>query len=294
MEVYTCSYIYLTTTPQASASFLRLKWMYIHLSGMNNLVPAYLLPYVLGSSVAVVAALIVGLRRAPGPRVPGFRMVSALLVAWFFAALVPTWLGFYQGLSSRVPTIQYGLLIPIALGILLFWRWPALKHIVESTPQSWMVGIQVYRVLGAIFLVLYAAGRMPREFAWPAGIGDVFVGLSAPLVAVAYARQWRRSRGLLVAWNLLGIADLVVAVTTGFLTSPSPLQLLAPDNPNQLIGAFPLAMIPVFLVPLSVLLHLASLEKLRHTGQSSIPGAHDEIEHTSGFRRSLRSRIQTL
>ena len=70
---------------------------------------------------------------------------------------------------------------------------------------------------------------------------------------------------MLRAWNLFGISDLVVAVTTGFLTSPSQLQLLAFDRPNDLISAFPLVMIPVFLVPLSVLLHLASLEKLRQT-----------------------------
>jgi hypothetical protein len=44
-------------------------------------------------------------------------------------------------------------------------------------------------------------------------------------------------------------------------------QLLALDRPNELIGSFPLVMIPVFLVPLSVLLHLASLKKLRQTSR---------------------------
>ena len=67
------------------------------------------------------------------------------------------------------------------------------------------------------------------------------------------------------AWNLLGIADLIVAVATGFLTSPSRFQMFALGAPNELIAAFPLVMIPVFLVPLSILLHLASLEKLRRT-----------------------------
>jgi hypothetical protein len=52
-------------------------------------------------------------------------------------------------------------------------------------------------------------------------------------------------------------------VTTGFLTSPSAFQLFAFDLPNELISQFPLVLIPVFLVPLSVLLHLASLAKLR-------------------------------
>jgi hypothetical protein len=127
------------------------------------------------------------------------------------------------------------------------------------------VSVQVYRVLGLIFLVLYAGGRLPGEFAWPAGAGDVAVGLLAPLVGIAYARRWRGSAGMLRAWNLFGLGDLVVAVTTGFLTSPSRLQMLAFDRSNELISEFPLALIPVFLVPLSVLLHLASLEKLRQT-----------------------------
>jgi hypothetical protein len=86
---------------------------------------------------------------------------------------------------------------------------------------------------------------------------------------LAYARRLRGSTGLVRAWNVLGLTDLAVAVTTGFLSSPSPIQSLAFDNPNTLITAFPLVMIPVFLVPLAVLLHLASLAKLRQTEASS-------------------------
>jgi len=38
------------------------------------------------------------------------------------------------------------------------------------------VGVQVYRALGLIFLVLYAGGYLPGLFAWPAGVGDILVG----------------------------------------------------------------------------------------------------------------------
>ena len=41
---------------------------------------------------------------------------------------------------------------------------------------------------------------------------------------------------------------------------PSPLFTYQP--PNELISVFPLVLIPVYLVPLAVLLHLASLAKL--------------------------------
>jgi len=237
---------------------------------MNYPGPGYLLPNILIGSVVVVAVVLFGLYRALSraglpvrERRRAFWGVSALLVAWFAAALALSWSGFFQGTPTRLPTIPFGLFIPIAAGVLLFWRWPLLRRVIDVVQQSWLVGIQVYRVEGLIFLTLYAGGLLPGAFALPAGVGDAIVGLLAPVVAIAYARGSRP--GLVRAWSLLGLTDLVVAVTTGFLTSPSPVQLLAFDRPNELSSAFPLALIPVFLVPLSVLLHLASLQKLRQT-----------------------------
>src|SRR6202023_4382766 len=98
---------------------------------------------------------------------------------------------------------------------------------------------------------------MPGAFAWPAGVGDIVVGLAAPIVGATYARSPHRAAGWLRAWNLLGIADLIVALTTGFLPSPSSLQVLALDAPNTLVTAFPLVLIPVFLLRLCFFLHFA-------------------------------------
>jgi hypothetical protein len=58
------------------------------------------------------------------------------------------------------------------------------------------------------------------------------------------------------------LLDLAIAVTTGFLTSPSAFQAFSFDAPNELISAYPLVLIPVYAVPLSVLLYVASLIKL--------------------------------
>lgn len=236
---------------------------------MTHQGPSYLLPNILIGAVAVVAVALFGLhralRRAALPvrdRRQAFWGISALLVAWFFGALILSRAGFYQGAGSRIPTVPFGLMIPIAAGVALFWRWPLLRRAIEAVPQNWLVSVQVYRAEGLIFLTLFAAGLLPGAFALPAGLGDMAVGLLAPVAGIAYATGARGSSGWVRAWNVLGIADLVVAVTTGFLTSPSPLQLLALDHPNELISSFPLVMIPVFLVPLSVLLHLASLQKL--------------------------------
>lgn len=131
--------------------------------------------------------------------------------------------------------------------------------------------------------MLYAGGRLPGLFAWPAGVGDILVGLLAPAIAIAYARRSSNAAGWLRAWNLFGIGDLIVALATGFLTSPSRLLMSSFGAPNELISAFPLALIPVFLVPLSILLHLASLEKLRQRGIGR--------QHPMPHAKSKRTRL---
>jgi len=148
-----------------------------------------------------------------------------------------------------------------------------MARVIEAVPQQWLIGVQFYRALGSIFLILYGAGKMPGLFAWPAGIGDVLVGTLALVVAITYARGPEKNGDLVWVWNILGLTDLSVAVATGMVTAPSPIQQFAFDLPNELLGEFPLVLIPIYLVPLSVLLHFASLTKLRRTAQ------HVELQH---------------
>lgn len=238
---------------------------------MNPLIPAFLFPLMFYSSLAIMAALLFGLHRslklANWPAADRTRTVwsaAALLALFYTAAAIPSRHGFYHGPAGQIPTIQYGLLSPIIIGVLLFRWWPALRRAVTAVPQQWLIGLQLFRIEGAIFLVLYAMHKLPPQFAMPAGIGDVLVGLLAPIVAIAYLRKGSQTNGLIRLWNLLGLLDLVTAVTTGMLTSPIPIHVFTMDAPNELISLYPLVMIPVFLVPLAVLLHLASLHRLKH------------------------------
>ncbi|MGB6324202.1 MAG: hypothetical protein WBG11_00105 [Methylocella sp.] len=234
------------------------------------IVPVYLPYYVVTLAVGVIAALLFGLRSAlrnsgwtTYDRTVTVRAVAITVIGWFFLAIALASADAYRTAPNRIPTIQYGILIPILIGGLLIWRSPRVARIIGAVPQHWLIGVQLYRALGAIFLILYAAGKVPGLFAWPAGLGDILAGVLAPVVAIAYRRGPRENADLVSAWNLFGLADLVIAVTLGFLTSPSPFQLFAFDLPNELVSRFPLVLIPVFLVPVSVLLHLASLTKLR-------------------------------
>lgn len=231
--------------------------------------PNYLIYYILVSSIAILLVVLAGIRAAivkagwnDAQRTSTWQTATALLVAWFLLAAFLAFAGVFRGAADRMPTIEFGIVVPVIVGLLLLWRSPAALELLDATPQSWLIGIQFYRVLGLIFLLLNAQGRLPAVFAQPAGAGDFVVGLTAPVVAYAYARGVGGREALVRAWNIVGLLDLAVALTTGFLTSPSPWQLLSLQAPDELISAFPLVMIPVFAVPLAVLLHAASLIKL--------------------------------
>ena len=128
-------------------------------------------------------------------------------------------------------------------------------------------------MFGGFFLINYARGLIPGEFALPAGIGDVAVGLLALPAAAYVATGTALGRRIGIAWNLLGLFDFVSAISLGFMTSPGPFQVLALDHPNALVGTFPTVMIPGFAVPTSIVLHILSIRQLVWLGRQSTAAA---------------------
>jgi hypothetical protein len=114
-----------------------------------------------------------------------------------------------------------------------------------------------------MFVAHYAFGLLPGLFAWPAGVGDVAVGVAAPFVVLAMVRDaptWRRQATWL---NVAGLVDFVVAVGTGVLTSNTSLGVLAELPARASLGALPLSLVPTFAVPLWIMFHVMSLLQLR-------------------------------
>src|SRR4029079_9284962 len=114
-----------------------------------------------------------------------------------------------------------------------------------------LVALQTFRVVGVIFIVAWSAGTLPAGFALPAGIGDVAIGLTAPLVAAAVAARRRHHTTLARVWKVGGIADLVIAVSSGVMHGHSPLGLLAGPVGTDAMALYPFSVIPTFLVPLA-------------------------------------------
>jgi hypothetical protein len=181
-------------------------------------------------------------------------------IVWWLALA-----GVFQGQIGPVPLLPMAIVLPLLIGLPILLSSKTVGRMLDATPPSWLVGLQVYRVFGSVFLTGWLAGNLPTIPAVPAGAGDALVGLLALPVGLVLASQAQSARGIAVAWNVLGILDLVDAVTLNALANPG-----GPPTGPDLVAAFPLVLIPAFGVPLSLLLHCLSLRQLRRPQGTSI------------------------
>ena len=219
--------------------------------------------------LAILAVILygawLGLTRADfvGPaRLTAWLAIAVPLLLWQSIVWLAASAGAFQTRIGPLPLLPVAIVLPLLIGLPVLLRSRTIGLVLDATPPSWLVGLQVYRVFGSVFLAGWIAGNLPGIFALPAGAGDTLVGLLALPVALLLRSDARGAVGLAVAWNVLGILDLVNAVSIGALTTPGPLQLIVPDRVNA-VAAYPLVLIPAFAVPLSLLLHATSLRQLR-------------------------------
>ncbi|MGE5801908.1 MAG: hypothetical protein ACM358_06600 [Gemmatimonadota bacterium] len=222
--------------------------------------PALLAAFVIVPAALVVVAMSWMLWRArTTPRSGAVAILSGVVLAgWGGATAILANRGVY--LPPPVATLPpIGLQLLVALGVmgLALRGSPSLRSLL--TNQTFLIRLNVWRLVGALFVALMVSGQMPAVWALPAGLGDVLVGSTAFWVASrVHAPGGKR---LATIFNLVGLADLVVAVGLGVTTSP-PLQVFRTTPTAELITHFPLALVPGFLVPLAVMVHVVSLWQL--------------------------------
>jgi hypothetical protein len=195
--------------------------------------------------------------------------VAIVLAAWLLLVLSLGAAGAFFAAPGTPP-------LPIAIGVaaplLLFFASLRLSQnfraFVLSLDLRLVAGIQAWRMAGLGFLSLYAYKVLPAVFALPAGLGDMAIGVTAPWMILALLRQpGFASHAAFIRWNVLGILDLVIAVSIGTVSS-----LFATGAPGEIstvpMATLPLLLIPAFLVPLFLMLHTAALMQSRQLAVS--------------------------
>ena len=191
------------------------------------------------------------------------RLTWWALGAWLFLVFAIAASGGFVT-SNGVPPLPVvaGVTLPIVAFIALYFVSSGFRSLVLAADLRRLTGMQAWRAGGFAFLALYAHGVLPGLFAWPAGLGDMAIGLTAPWIAAELTRNPAFADTRRFAfWNGLGILDLAIAVSLGGAAS-GVVPGLTPVS-TAAMAQLPLVLVPAFLVPLFVMMHLRAFLQMR-------------------------------
>jgi hypothetical protein len=144
-----------------------------------------------------------------------------------------------------LPVVVFGSSAALVAG-LPRGRW--LGKALGSLGARGILAVNLGRFVGFAFLWESARGRLPEIFAERAGWGDVVAAAGA--LVLLFWRDGPAFRRALVAWNLFGLLDLLVAVGTAVsfaLGKPGSMAAMA---------HLPFCLIPFWIVPILLSMHV--------------------------------------
>ena len=193
------------------------------------------------------------------------RQFSAYALAWLTFVLVVSYSNVVIPTDDQpVPILGILVIGSTVLGTALLTRSAFARQVVNAIPLHWLATVQIYRVIGILFLVLQSDGLLSAYFAASTGWGDILVGVTAPLVGYLLFRDAVKYRFVGIAWCVAGITDLLLVLYKGLTSAPGPLQTAAFDLPTVVIAYFPFPIIPLLIVPISIILHVQLIRRLSH------------------------------
>ena len=179
------------------------------------------------------------------------KVILTVVTVW--ATLIT--LGSASGFFSTLPL---PLLAPVAAiflisVVMLYFKIGSFQSWVHDFGLRNLTAIHVWRIAATALFFWYGAKAMlPEIFVFNAGWGDLLAGILA-VVAIVLPFRLRNYW----TFHVIGFADFILAVGTGMAFS-----LLAVPTMDNIV-TFPLALIPLFGVPISGATHIMAFHMMR-------------------------------
>jgi hypothetical protein len=198
--------------------------------------------------------------------------VGVMLGLWFAGVCaVGASRSIVGGGSFRTGGLGALVLLPLVLLPVVAFRSKRRREQIQQVAMLPLIAVQSLRVLGVLFVLLFAAHRLPAPFAPLAGYGDIVTGVLAIPLAWAVATRATQPHLALWLWSALGMGDLIDAIALGTLSAPSPFQVFHQAPSSAIMPTLPWVLIPGFLVPCFFFLHIVVLFKMRSKATDGLP-----------------------
>lgn len=169
------------------------------------------------------------------------------VLCWLLISLLVGYTGILRSTPVPMPVFAIAMTLTL-LGWLTIRK--GLRDRVLSVGVRVLVALHITRFVGLYFLALYRDGLLPRDFAVPAGWGDITVALGAIVVLAAFRTDTRTGRTAYFIWNVLGLLDILLVLGNGARMMRADRQLQAGFT------SLPLILLPLFLVPIIIVTHV--------------------------------------
>jgi hypothetical protein len=186
------------------------------------------------------------------------KLTSGLIAAWFTFSLIAAALHLFENAPDKPPLpLLLSVLTPVAIFAVWYYTSKPFRDFVLSLNPKTVTLVHTMRLAGFVFLALYTYNILPGILALPAGWGDIAIGATAVFAATRLANPSHRTS--FIAWQLLGITDLVTAMSLG-----AAMRFIDPGAISAApMTVLPMSLIPTFGVPLFLILHIISIAQAK-------------------------------
>lgn len=163
------------------------------------------------------------------------------------------------------PRFPIFLILPAFIFIGVFLHKYQDSDIIAAIPKSWLIYYQTFRIgIESLFLSSVAAGMLHPEVTFEGYNYDIVFAATAPVIAfLVFNRKWVSER-VALWWNYLGLVVIAEIIFLFFTTIffPSVWGSSEPLAPMDIVE-FPFVLVPAFLMPSAVFVHILSIIQLR-------------------------------
>ncbi len=193
------------------------------------------------------------------------KAVLLIFLSWFVTIVVAVLSGSFDAAVGERPVFMLmAVLMPVAVFGIAYKNVNSFKAWVLALDMRKLILLHSWRMVGTGFVFLYFQDRLPALFALPAGLGDAVAAIGALFLGIAlYENVAAVTARRIFLWNTFGLIDFVIAVSMGVLTRAGDVLHISGQASSDIMGTFPLGLIPGFAVPFYVITHLIIYAQLK-------------------------------
>ncbi len=188
------------------------------------------------------------------------KALKLTLCIFFWSVLhsVLALMGFYEITDGFPP--RYALVLGPGTLFIIYGLMPK-NHawLRQNRNQKLSTLLHIVRIpVEFVLFGLFTIKMVPELMTFEGRNYDILMGITAPLMLLAYSMGWLNKKGLLV-WNWIGLGFILFILINGILSAELPFQMFGFEQPNRGINYFPFILLPATIVPVVVWTHISDI-----------------------------------